>query len=71
MVEIRRRPFDIDAARLELDAFEAKYGVPSERRDEPFYSPCGCWTETDEWRDWDFLYTAWTIAIGRRRPHNA
>lgn len=60
-VKVVRRPFDIAGARAELDAYEAKYGVTSEHRDEPFWRG-DQFHETKDWQDWDFVYHAWRIA---------
>lgn len=48
-----------DALRIELREFEARYGVPSARRHEPFTTETGELRETEDWRVWDSLYAIW------------
>jgi len=55
---MKRQALDGPALRAQLDYYETAYGVPSERRHEPFTHD-GRLVETSDWRSWDHLYSIW------------
>ena len=51
------RKVDLGELRVELEKFEVRYGVSSERMAEVFTDERGVFHETEEWADWDALFT--------------
>lgn len=62
---VRWKP-DMGAAevRARLDAFEREYGVPSSRLAEAFRDERGRLVESDEFHEWDELWTMWRHTAG-------
>ena len=56
-IEIRHRRVTLEQIRDELDQFEERYGVPSERREEAFDTDDRCFNE--ELNRWSKLYEMW------------
>lgn len=64
-IEIRHQPLTPEQIREELDRFEERYGLPSNRRLEAFDADGRCdSSELDRWSD---LYLAWTLVQQGRR----
>ncbi|QBI20770.1 hypothetical protein ER308_15160 [Egibacter rhizosphaerae] len=55
----RRREISREELRGELDAFERRYGVPSERMVEVFRTTGGDLDETEDFHRWQQLHAAW------------
>ena len=60
----RRRLFTVDM-RAELDAWEARYGVPSDRLADAFRDSTGSLAETDDFHAWSQTYNGWLRVVGR------
>lgn len=63
-IEIRRRRVTLDEVREELDRFEERYGVPTERRLEVFDEDDWCFSE--ELDRWSKLHLMWTLGHEER-----
>lgn len=64
---VKRRVLTAESLRDRLAEYEARYGVSSERRHEPF-TVDGELRETDDWRRWDALYGVWRRSFAPRTP---
>ena len=60
----RRRLYPVDV-RAELDVWEGRYGVPSDRLVDAFRDSTGSLTETDDFHAWNQTYGAWLSVDGR------
>ena len=63
---VTRRQLTPTDVRAELDAWEAKYGVASDRLADAFRDPAtGVLTETDDFHTWSQTYDVW-LRVGAR-----
>ena len=51
--------------RAELDAWEARYGVPSDRLADAFMDSTGSLADTDDFHAWSQTYNGWLRVVGR------
>ena len=62
---VTRRRLSPADVRAELDAWEARYGVPSDRLADAFCDTAGRPVETDDFHAWSQTYDAW-LRVGVR-----
>ncbi len=60
----RRRLYPVDV-RAELDVWEGRYGVASDRLADAFADSTGNLAETDDFHAWSQTYDAWLRLNGR------